>query len=116
MAKLKFIKKLAVFTGGSSLELTVTKQLGPVATSADVASTGTDDAHFSDKKLTPGPAMKPLNPANSYSILWQGAFVKDGSATLTVRVLDATGKVLTTKVVSVAGQAGDVFFRIILVP
>ena len=69
----------AAIAGGSVLELTVTREAGPVATSAGVASTGSDEQHFSDSELTPGPAEKNLDPANTYSILWDGAFADQGS-------------------------------------
>ena len=116
MPTLRFIKKVNVVIGGKSLELTVTKTLGPVDTSAEVGSTGSDDASFKDSQLTPGPAVMPLNTANTYAIVWIVAFVHDGSATLRVRVLDAQGAVLASKNVTVQGKAGQVIFRAVLVP
>ena len=116
MAKLKLVKKVDAVTGGSELELSVTKKLGPVNTFAEVGSSGPDDRSFSDSELTPGPAMMPINPNNTYSIAWAGAFVKDGSVTLRVRVLDPQGKVLVNKTFTVQGKAKEKFFRLILVP
>jgi hypothetical protein len=89
-----------------TLSISVTKQGGPVATSAEVTSTGSDDESFSDSQLTPGPALKPLDPANSYTIVWTGAFAGTGSATLIVE----------NESVTVEGNAGDEFFRIVMVP
>lgn len=116
MANLKLIKKMEAVTGGSTLELSVTKKLGPVATSAEVGSSGTDDKSFTDTQLTPGPAVVPLNPENTYSVVWSGAFVKEGSATLRLRVLDIQGSILASKTVLVKGKAKEVFFRAVLVP
>jgi len=116
MAKLKLIKKMDTVTGGSTLELSVTKKQGPVATSAEVGSSGGDDDSFTDSQLTPGPAVVQLNAANTYSVVWSGAFVKEGSATLRLKVLDAQGNVLANKTVPVKGKAKEVFFRAVLVP
>lgn len=115
VSKHNLIQKLGAVAANSTLELTVTKKLGPVATSAGVASTGSDDQHFSDTDLTPGPAVMALDPNNTYSVLWDGAFADAGSATLRVRVLDAAGSELMNQVVPVRGERGDVFFRLILV-
>ncbi len=116
MASLKFIKKLDAVVGGSRLELSVTKKLGPVSTTAEVGSSGTDDRSFSDSQLTPGPATMPMDPANVYAIVWRVAFTRDGSATLKVRVVDAQGNVLTNKNITVKGKANQVQFRAIVVP
>jgi len=112
----KAIHKLEAVAGGSTLELTVTKAQGPVATMVEVGSTGNDDAHFRDSDLTPGPAVKQLDPANTYAIVWSGAFVEDGSATLRLRVLDAHGTVLVSKSVTVKGKSKEVFFRVVMLP
>lgn len=114
--KLKMIKKMSSISSASTLELRVAKTGGPVATAAEVGSTGADDRSFTDGQLTPGPATMPLNPANSYAIAWTGAFVKAGTATLTVRVLRSDGTQKEKKPVRVVGKKGDVFFRLVLVP
>jgi hypothetical protein len=113
---LKMIKKMAAVSSASTLELSVSKKDGPVATSVEVGSTGADDKSFTDKQLTPGPASKPLDPANSYNIVWVGAFVKKGSATLKVRVVDASGAVQGTKTITVQGEAKETFFRLLMIP
>jgi hypothetical protein len=114
-AKLTLTKKMKAVAGASRLEMSVTKTGGPVTTRAEVGSTGSDDQKFQDSQLTPGPAVKPLNPNNTYSILWHGAFVLAGSATLRVRVFDAQGNA-TNKQVTVQGKKGDEFFRVVLIP
>jgi hypothetical protein len=111
---LKLIKKMDTITSASTLELSVSKKDGPVATAVEVGSTGNDDESFTDKQLTPGPASMPLDPKNSYNIVWSGAFVKKGSATLRVRVLDANGD--RTKTVTVQGKAKETFFRLVMIP
>jgi hypothetical protein len=116
MPKLRLVKKLEAVAGGSTLEMSVTKKLGPVATHAEVGSSGSDDGSFSDSQLTPGPAVMPINPENTYTVAWEGAFVKEGSVTLRVRVLGANENVLASKSVTVQGKAKEVFFRAILVP
>jgi hypothetical protein len=115
-SKLKLVKKLDAVTNPSTLALSVAKNGGPVATTAEVASTGPDDQRFSDSQLTPGPAQKALDPSNSYSIVWTGAFVAAGSVTLRVQILDSQGVNHTNKAVTVQGKAGEVFFRVILIP
>jgi hypothetical protein len=112
---LKLIKKMAAITGASTLSLSVSKK-ATVATTVEVGSTGTDDKTFTDKQLTPGPAQMPLNAANSYNIVWSGAFVTKGSATLKVQVSNASGAVKGTKSVTVQGEAGDTFFRLVMIP
>lgn len=112
----KLIKKLDTITSSSTLQLSVTKKDGPVSTAVEVGSTGSDDQSFTDKQLTPGPASKPLDGGNSYSIVWTGAFVKDGSTTLKVQVFEANGDLHGGKTVTVSGKAGDVFFRLVMIP
>ncbi len=112
---LKLIKKMAAVTSASTLSLSVSKK-ATVATSVEVGSTGSDDKSFTDKQLTPGPAQMPLNPANSYNIVWSGAFVTKGSVTLKVEVLDMNGAVKGKKSVTVQGQAKDKFFRLVMIP
>lgn len=114
--KLKLIKKMAAVTAPSTLEMKVTKTGGPVSTAAEVGSTASDDASFTDSQLTPGPTTMPLNPTNSYAIAWTGAFVKAGTATLNVRVVREDGTVKETKPVRVQGKAKEKFFRLVLVP
>lgn len=113
---LKLIKKMDTFTGPSTLELSVSKKDGPVATAVEVGSTGNDDRSFTDKQLTPGPASMPLDPANSYNVVWSGAFVKKGSATLRLQVFDASGALQGTRSVTVRGEAKDKFFRLVMIP
>jgi hypothetical protein len=116
MPKLKLVKKVDAVLGGATLELSVTKKLGPVSTFAEVGSSGTDDGSFSDSQLTPGPAVMPIDAANTYSIAWAGTFVEEGSVTLRVRVLDPADTVLVNKTFVVQGKARELFFRLILVP
>jgi len=113
---LKLIKKMDAFTSPSTVELSVSKKDGPVSTAVEVGSTGSDDKSFTDKQLTPGPASMPLNPANSYNVVWSGAFVKKGSATLKVRVFDTSGALHGTKSVTVQGEAKEKFFRLVMIP
>ena len=110
------IHKLKAITAGGTLSLSVTKTGGPVMTRAFVGSTGTDDRNFDDTQLTPGPATMPLRPNNSYSIVWMGAFIAPGSATLEVVVDHADGRPQSTKTVKVNGKAGDSFMRVVMVP
>lgn len=116
MATLKLIRKMDTITSTSTLVLSVSKKDGPVATTAEVGSTGSDDMRFTDTQLTPGPAQMPLNGNNSYSVVWSGAFVKAGSVTLKVQVLKADGSVHSAKNVTVKGEKGDVFFRLVMIP
>jgi len=107
----KIFQKMAAINANTTLELTVSKTGGPVVTAVEVGSTGNDDQSFSDNDLTPGPATKQLNGNNSYALVWSGAFVTQGSATLHV---DVGGT--NVKTVPVNGQAGDTFFRSVLIP
>ena len=109
------IHKLNVVTDGGTLELAVTKSGGPVVTRAVVGSTGDDDRDFSDSELTQGTASMPLQPANTYSIVWTGAFVGAGRAVRRVRATTPQGGQFQTEV-TVDGNAGDSFFRVVLVP
>jgi hypothetical protein len=112
----KLIKKMAAITSASRLELSVSKK-ATVATTVEVGSTGSDDKKFTDKQLTPGPTTPmPLNPTNSYNIVWSGAFVTKGSVTLKVQVLDTGGAVKGKKSVTVNGEAKDEFFRLVMIP
>lgn len=113
---LKLIKKMETFTSPSTLELSVSKKDGPVATAVEIGSTGSDDRSFTDKQLTPGPVSMPLDPANSYNVVWSGAFVKKGTATLKVRVFDASGTLHGTKSVPIQGEAKEKFFRLVMIP
>jgi hypothetical protein len=81
----------------------------------EVTSTGTDDKTFFDAELTPGPAVMDLDPANTSTLVWAGAFADDGSTSLHVRVLDG-GSVIDDETVDVDGKQGDVFFRLVLLP
>jgi hypothetical protein len=108
--------KLNVVAEDSRLELTVSKDRGPVSTSVEVTSTGTDDRTFFDAELTPGPAEMNLDSANTYTLVWAGAFADDGTASLHVRVLDSAGSVKDDETVIVEGKQGDVFFRLVLLP
>lgn len=78
----------------ATLELSVSKSGGPVATFVEVGSTGTDDEVFNDHQLDPGPVRKPLLEGNTYAVLWRGAFVATGTATLHILVTQADGTVL----------------------
>ena len=115
MAKPKLTKTMAAFTPGATLELKVTKTGGPVATVVEVGSTGSDDERYGDAQLTPGPAIKPLQAGNTYALLWVGAFVKAGKATLRVTVVRPDGT-SATRSKPVAGKKGDVFTRLLLLP
>jgi hypothetical protein len=112
---LKLIKKMDAITSASTLNLSVSKN-ATASTSVEVGSTGNDSKSFTDKQLTPGPASMPLNPANSYNIVWAGAFVTKGSVTLKVQVLDANGTVHGTKSLTVQGEAKEKFFRLVMIP
>ncbi len=116
MPNLTTIKKLDVLTAPAKLELSVSKKGGPVNTRAEVGSSGPDDGKFTDKQLTPGPAVMPLDPKNTYAILWRGAFVKAGTATLHVVVRDPQGGVVQDKRFTVKGKAKDEFVRVVLLP
>jgi hypothetical protein len=110
------MKLTALAAGGApTLELTVTKDGGPVSTSVEVTSTSTDDQTFFDADLTPGPASMELDAANTYTLVWSGAFADDGSVSLHVRVADG-GNITDDETVTVEGKQGDVFFRLVLLP
>ncbi len=108
--------KLSALAGAPRLELTVAKTNGPISTSVEVTSTSTDDKTLFDADLTPGPVVTDLDPANTYTLVWAGAFADDGSASLHVRILDAAGGVTDDETVTVDGKQGDVFFRLVLLP
>jgi len=110
----KLTKKMAAHPNAETLELTVSKTGGPVATAAEVTVAGGGTKSFSDQQLTPGPASMPIDSTRAYNIVWSGAFVKKGSATLKVRLLDAGGSVLKTKSTPVSGEAKEKFFRLIV--
>jgi hypothetical protein len=84
-----------------TLELSVTKTGGPVATFAEVGSSGTDDQVFTDHELDPGPARQPFLQGNFYTLVWRGAFVAPGTAILHVRATNADGTVIVQKDVTV---------------
>jgi hypothetical protein len=107
----KMFHKTAAIQADTTLTMTVSKTGGPVVTAVEVGSTGSDDESFSDQQLTPGPAQKALDGNNSYSLVWTGAFVTKGSATLQVNV---GGTSLNP--VAVNGEGGDTFFRIVIIP
>jgi len=111
MPKSTMFKKMAAIQANSMLQLTVAKTGGPVVTAVEVGSTGSDDQGFSDQQLTPGPAQMALLGTNSYALVWTGAFVTRGSATLSVVVNGGTPKVVTVR-----GEAGDAFFRSVMIP
>ena len=115
MAK-KLIKKTSALTGEARLEVAVEKDGGPLATTLEIGSTGSDDGSVSDGRLTPGPASIPLRASCSYALVWAGAFARKGSATLTVKVIDASGQVEKIKMKKVLGVAGDTFARVLLIP
>jgi hypothetical protein len=96
-----------------SLELSVTKNGGPVATSVEVGSSGTDDRTFSDKELTPGPAKMPLISGNTYTVVWQGAFVKPGTAVLHVKGSTSQGD-FADDVTAKHPPLNDVFTLVVL--
>lgn len=81
----------------ATLELSVTKTGGPVATFVEVGSTGTDGQVFNDHELDPGPARKPFLQGNFYTLVWRGAFVAPGTATLHVRATNADGTLIVQK-------------------
>jgi len=85
----------------ATLQLSVTKTGGPVATFIEVGSSGTDDQVFNDHQLDPGPAQMPLLQGNFYTVVWRGAFVAPGSATLHVLAKRTDGTVIVQKDVPV---------------
>jgi len=98
----------------ATLQLSVTKTGGPVATFIEVGSTGTDDQVFNDHELDPGPAQKPLLQGNTYAVLWRGAFVAPGSATLHIRVMRANGTVIKQKDMTVEHPPTNSPFSIVV--
>jgi hypothetical protein len=111
------IHKLKTKTAGGTLSLEVVKSKATaVVTSAHVGSTGTDDKSFDDKQLTSGTASMPLNANNSYSVVWMGAFLANGSAELQVVVKHADGRPPSKKQIKVNGKLGDKFWRLVIVP
>ncbi len=116
MAFTRETAKLNALAGVPRLEVTVSKTGGPVSTSVEVTSTGPDDRTFFDADLTPGPAVMDLDSANTYTLVWSGAFADEGSVDLHVRVLDAGGDVTEDETFTVEGKQGDVFFRLVLLP
>ena len=113
--KMKLVKHMLAITANSSLELKVKRTGGLNTTHALVVSTGTDTEAFSDSQMTPGPATKALNGANSYVIVWTVAFVEDGTATLNVVVLDDQGQKHDRAPVPVTGKAGDIAKRVVVI-
>jgi hypothetical protein len=98
----------------ATLELSVTKSGGPVATSIEVGSSGDDDQRFSDAQLTPGPVVMSLLLGNTYVVVWQGAFVAPGRATLKVKATDAKGNVFLSKSVVANRPPLDKTFTIVV--
>lgn len=129
-ARLKLIKKFgltppsgrraapalaAAPTVVATVELSVTKSGGPVATSIEVGSSGSDDQRFTDQQLNAGPVSMALLKGNIYTIVWQGAFVHPGSATLAVVATDTTGNVFVKKkVVAKNPPTGPTFTFVVL--
>lgn len=113
--RLKSVKKLTL-ANKNQLEVSVSKTGGPVTTSVEVASSGPDDSRFTDSQLTPGPATRQLNSAESYVLVWVGAFVKAGSATLKAAVTAGNGTATPVKPITVKGKKGDVFMRVVMLP
>ena len=97
-----------------TLELSVTKTGGPVATFIEVGSSGTDDQVFNDHQLDPGPAQKPLLQGNFYTVVWRGAFVAPGTATLHVRATRADGTVIVQEEVPVSHPPTNSPFTIVV--
>lgn len=75
----------------ATLQLSVTKTGGPVGTFVEVGSSGADSHVFDDRDLDPGPARMPMLDGNSYTVVWRGAFVSTGTATLHVLATPADG-------------------------
>lgn len=113
--KLKSVKKLTL-ADKNQLEVSVSKTGGPVITMVEVASTGPDDSRFKDAELTPGPAIRTLDPDEVYVLVWTGSFVKAGTATLKARVTAADGSVKSVTPLKVEGKKGDTFMRVVLLP
>lgn len=83
-----------------TLQLSVTKTGGPVATFVEVGSSGDDDQVFNDSQLDPGPVQMPLLQGNFYNVVWRGAFVAPGNATLHILATRTDGTVLLQKEVA----------------
>lgn len=98
----------------ATLELAVTKTGGPVATFVEVGSSGDDDEVFDDRQLDPGPARKALLQGNFYAIVWRGAFVAPGTATLHVRATSNSGAVIVQKDVTVSHPPTSSPFTIVV--
>jgi hypothetical protein len=98
----------------ATLELSVTKTGGPVATFVEVGSSGSDDQVFTDHQLDPGPAQMPLLRGNFYTVVWRGAFVAPGTATLHVLATRANGTVLVQKDVPVSHPPNNSPFTIVV--
>lgn len=98
----------------ATLALSVTKTGGPVATFAEVGSSGSDDQVFNDHQLDPGPAQMPLLQGNFYTVVWRGAFVAPGTATLHVLATRADGTVLVQKDVPVSHPPTNSPFTIVV--
>jgi|KBSSwiStaDraftv2_1062776.scaffolds.fasta_scaffold17700_4 hypothetical protein len=96
-----------------TLELSVMKKGGPVSTSVEVGSSGDDDRMFSDQQLTSGTAKMPLLPGNTYTVVWQGAFVKPGTAVLHVEGNTSQGH-FADDVTAQHPPLGDVFTLVVL--
>jgi hypothetical protein len=97
-----------------TLQLKVTKTGGPVGTFIEVGSTGTDGRVFDDSELTPGPARMPMLRGNSYTVVWRGAFVAAGTATLHVLATRADNTVLVQKDVDVEHPPTNSPFTIVV--
>jgi hypothetical protein len=98
----------------ATLELRVTKAGGPVATFVEVGSSGSDDRVFNDHQLDPGPAQMPLLQGNFYTVVWRGAFVAPGTATLHVLATRPNGTVLVQRDVTVSHPPTNSPFTIVV--
>jgi len=105
---------VAPATAVATLQLSVTKTGGPVATFVEVGSSGSDDQVFNDHQLDPGPAQMPLLQGNFYTVVWRGAFVASGTATLHVLATRANGAVLVQKDVPVSHPPTNSPFTIVV--
>ena len=99
----------------TTLQLSVTKEGGPVATFVEIASSGSDDRVFNDHDLSAGgPAQMVLRPENFYTGVWRGAFVAPGSATLHIRETRADGSVIMEEDVPVEHPGTNSPFTIVV--
>lgn len=114
--KLRSIQKMALVTEAAALAVQVTKEGGPLTSAVEMASSGLDDARFTDSDLTPGPATHELDPEHSYGLLWTVAFARKGSAKLAATVTTGSGATQTLKIKQVQGVAGDVVVRMVFIP